>query len=122
VDVVAGGYEDWVRKRYESHKPRTNRKEAAPKPGDGASGAPSASRKLTYKDQRDYDRLPAEIDRMQAEVAQDEVALGDPDLFLRDPDGFARITDRIARNRAEIEAAEIRWLEVAEMAEGLMRA
>jgi len=48
--------------------------------------------------------------------------LGDPDLFLRDPDGFARITDRIARNRAEIEAAEIRWLEVAELAEDLMRA
>src|SRR5205085_956723 len=31
-------------------------------------------------------------------------------------DGFARHTERIARNRAEIEAAELRWLEVAEMA------
>ena len=75
--------------------------------------------KLTYRDQRDYDRLPAEIERLEAEVAADEAALHDPDLFLRDPDRFATLTERIARNRAEIEAAEVRWLEVAEMAEGL---
>ena len=29
------------------------------------------------------------------------------------------LTERIARHRAEIEAAELRWLEVAEMAEAL---
>src|SRR5439155_1047604 len=38
---------------------------------------------------------------------------------VRDPQRFAELTERIARNRAEIEAAELRWLEVAEMAEAL---
>ena len=56
---------------------------------------------------------------MQAEVAADEAALHDPELYTRDPDRFAKLTERIARNRAEIEAAEYRWLEVAEMAEQL---
>ena len=79
----------------------------------------SATRKLTYKDQRDYDRLPGEIERLQAEVAADEAALHDPDLYTRDPNRFAKLTERIARNRTEIEAAEVRWLEVAEMAEQL---
>jgi ATP-binding cassette subfamily F protein uup len=74
---------------------------------------------LSYKDQRDYDRLPAEIERLQAEVAADEQSLSDPDLYTRQPDRFAQLTERIARNRAEIEAAEFRWLEVAEMAEAL---
>ena len=32
---------------------------------------------------------------------------------------FAALTERIARKRAEIEAAEHRWLEVAEMAEAM---
>jgi ABC transport system ATP-binding/permease protein len=82
---------------------------------------PQGSRKLTYNDQRDYDRLPAEIERLEAEVAADETALSDPDLYLRDPDRFATLTERIARHRADIEAAELRWLEVAEMAEGLSR-
>jgi ATP-binding cassette subfamily F protein uup len=55
------------------------------------------------------------------EVAADEATLHDPDLYTRDPDKFVALTERIARNRADIEAAELRWLEVAEMAEALAR-
>jgi ATP-binding cassette subfamily F protein uup len=124
VDVVAGGYEDWVRKRYEAHRApakagaqtRVALKEekTGPLPSQG-------NRKLTYKDQRDYDRLPGEIERLDAAVAADEAALSDPDLYTRDPKRFAELTERIARHRADIEAAELRWLEVAEMAEALAR-
>jgi len=139
VDIVAGGYEDWVRKRYEEHrKPRPCRGGAAresergegekrlatgqsptPEPRGASSPPPKGRGKLSYKDQRDYDRLPGEIERLQAEVAADEQALGDADLYRRDPKRFAELTERIARNRADIEAAEVRWLEVAEMAEQL---
>ena len=123
VDVVAGGYEDWVRKRYEAVR-------APAKAGAQTRGAPKdrsgplptqGNKKLTYRDQRDYDRLPAEIERLQAEVAADEQTLSDPDLYVRSPQRFAELTERIARNRTEIEAAELRWLEVAEMAEALER-
>ena len=119
VDVVAGGYEDWVRTRYEQHRANSSAKASAqPKPAAAARAAPT-SRKLTYKDQRDYDRLPGEIERLEAEVASDEAKLSDPDLYTREPQRFAELTERIARNRAEIEAAELRWLEVAEMADAL---
>jgi ATP-binding cassette subfamily F protein uup len=133
VDIVAGGYEDWVSKRYEAVRSSPSgggggRKAA----GGGSAPTPSvrsadssprggAARKLTYKDQRDYDRLPAEVERLQALVAADEQALSDPDLYTRDPKRFAELTERIARHRADIEAAEVRWLEVAEMAEALAR-
>jgi ABC transport system ATP-binding/permease protein len=125
VDIVAGGYEDWVRKRYEvAHTPakagaqtaRSAEKQALP-PGP----RPAPGNKLSYKDQRDYDRLPGEIERLQAEVAADETALSDPDLYNRDATRFAELTERIARNRAEIEGMEFRWLEVAEMVEALAR-
>jgi len=124
VDIVAGGYEDWVRKRYETARsPAKAGAQAARSAGKQATPLgprPSpANRKLSYKDQRDYDRLPGEIERMQAEVAADEAALSDPDLYTHNPDRFAQLTERIARNRAEIEAAEVRWLEVAELAEQL---
>src|SRR3954470_6347053 len=75
VDIVAGGYEDWVRQRYEAAR-------APAKSGLKARGALKADRtgplpaqgnkKLSYKDQRDYDRLPGEIEKLQAEVAGDE--------------------------------------------------
>jgi ATP-binding cassette subfamily F protein uup len=118
VDIVAGGYEDWVRKRYQDHRPRSPAKAGA-QPSAAPGPRPSPGNKLTYKDQRDYDRLPAEIERLEAEVVADEAALHDPDLYGRDPMRFGELTERVARNRAEIEALELRWLEVAEMAEEL---
>ncbi|HUP67051.1 MAG TPA: ATP-binding cassette domain-containing protein [Sphingomicrobium sp.] len=125
VDVVAGGYEDWVRKRYETVRfPAKAGAQGAAKAAPSGAPGPRLSpgnKKLTYKDQRDLDRLPGEIERMQTEIASDESALHDPDLYARDPDQFAKLTERIARNRADIEAAELRWLEVAEMAEALAR-
>jgi ATP-binding cassette subfamily F protein uup len=127
VDVVAGGYEDWVRKRYEAvRSPAKAGAQAARSAGSSKQASPPGPRpspghKLSYKDQRDYDRLPGEIERLEAGVAADEAALHDADLYVRDPQRFAELTERIARNRAEIEAAELRWLEVAELAEALTR-
>jgi ATP-binding cassette subfamily F protein uup len=120
VDIVAGGYEDWLRKRYQDHRLRSpakagNQAKSAPDAGP----RPTSGNKLTYKDQRDFERLPAEIDRLNAQIAADEAGLSDADLYTRDLNRFAELTARIARNRAEIEAMELRWLEVAEMAEAL---
>ena len=125
VDIVAGGYEDWVRQRYDAARSpaKAGAQGTAKAARDRAPGPrPAPGNKLTYKDQRDLDRLPGEIERMQAEIASDEAALNDADLYIRDPDRFAKLTERIARNRAEIEAAELRWLEVAELAEELLAA
>lgn len=122
VDVVAGGYEDWVRKRYEAARAPAKAGAAsrgAPKDAKSIPASSQANHKLSYKDQRDYDRLPGEIERLEASIAADEQALSDPDLYARDPKRFAELTERIARHRADIEAAEVRWLEVAEMAEAL---
>jgi ABC transport system ATP-binding/permease protein len=114
VDIVAGGYEDWARRREQPKRPngKTGKPSPQPAPANGKGGS-----KLSYKDQRDLDRLPGEIERLEAAIAADEDALHDPDLFARDPQHFDELTKRIARHRAEKDAAEHRWLEVAEMAE-----
>jgi ATP-binding cassette subfamily F protein uup len=65
VDIVAGGYEDWVRRRGSLSSPKGGG--GGRRPAEGAPsvssprGGATASRKLSYKDQRDLDRLPAEI-------------------------------------------------------------
>ena len=117
VDIVAGGYEDWVRQRAPVRSPakagaQPKAKESGPPPSRG-------NIKLSYKDQRDLDRLPGEIERIEAEIAADEEALHDPDLYARNPERFAALTAGIEAKRAAKEAAEMRWLEVAEIAEGL---
>ena len=117
VDVVAGGYEDWAAKRKAAAAPkteaaRTERSRAAPTP------PPPRAAKLSYKDQRDYDLLPARIEELEAAIAQGESALADSGLYARDPARFDAIMREISHAREERDAAEERWLALAEVVEG----
>jgi ATP-binding cassette subfamily F protein uup len=114
VDVVAGGYADWEAKR----RPRNEVKKPAAKTAVVVE-APKKVTKLSYKDQRDYDLLPARIEALDAAIARDEAAMADPDLYARDPAAFDRLGTAIAKAREEKDAAELRWLELAEMVEAL---
>ena len=118
VDVVAGGYADWEKQRKQrlAGKPvqrnETSDKAAPPPP------PPPKKAKLSYKDQRDYELLPARIETLAAQIVRDETALADPALYTRDPAKFAALTQAIDAARAEKDAAEERWLELAELVEG----
>jgi ATP-binding cassette subfamily F protein uup len=133
VDVVAGGYADWEAKRKKPASIKATKSPAAPAGGAGggtvgATDMPSPVSprgpekpnrvKLTYKDQRDYDLLPERIEELEAAITRDEAALHDPDLYTRDPARFAALTETVATARAEKEAAEERWLALAELVEG----
>ncbi|MEO0905986.1 MAG: ATP-binding cassette domain-containing protein [Pseudomonadota bacterium] len=125
VDIVAGGYADWEAKR---RKPVVGKARnaggagnaRASKPGDGDKSAASApkSDKLSYKDQRDYELLPARIEELEAAIAKGEAILADPDLFAKDPQRFSTISKGLENARAQKDAAEERWLEIAEQVEG----
>jgi ATP-binding cassette subfamily F protein uup len=115
VDVVVGGYAEWVKQR--GPRPELRAVPAASRSEPAAP--PKARAKLSYKDQRDLDLLPAEIEKLEAAIARDEAALADPDLFTRDPKRFDQLMKAIEKARADKEAAEMRWLELAEMAETL---
>ena len=137
VDIVAGGYEDWVKRKNPTSAPAkagalrasktSSHNHATPRPSGSPQrntlrGAPApGNKKLSFKHQRDLDRLPAEVDRLEHEIAEAEKALHDPDLFLKHPEKFAELTKTIDLKRAEKDAAELRWLEVVELAEGLGR-
>jgi ATP-binding cassette subfamily F protein uup len=121
VDIVAGGYEDWERKRKAPLPPaggagggvKRHRADPDPDPSRKREG----KTKLSYRDQRDYDLLPDRIHALDAQIARDEAALHDPDLYARDPARFAALTAAIGKARAERDAAEHRWLELAERVE-----
>ncbi|HEY0043339.1 MAG TPA: ATP-binding cassette domain-containing protein [Allosphingosinicella sp.] len=119
VDVVAGGYEDWERRRKMEEAARTARSKPKAAAASATPDTPKQARKLTYKDQRDYDLLPGRIEEIEAQIAKDEEALSDPALYTADPKRFAALTAGIEKARAERDAAEERWLELAEKLEAL---
>ena len=113
VDIVAGGYADWE-KRRSAPKPSSTKAKTAPTPE-----RPKPQTKLSYKDQRDYDLLPARVEEISAQIVKDEAALSDGDIYVRDPDGFSALSKAIEAAKAERDAAEERWLDLAERVEGL---
>lgn len=115
VDIVAGGYADWEAKRSKpaAAKARTATNGTAPPP------QPQARKKLSYKDQRDYDLLPARIEEIEAEMASIETELSDGSLFTRDNARFTALTTKLDTLRDEKAAAEDRWLALAEEVEAL---
>ena len=117
VDIVAGGYEDWEAKRRKPIAPKA--KPAKSDTSEERAPTPDATpSKLSYKDQRDYELLPARIEELEAAIAKGETILSDPDLFASDPKRFANISKGVENARAEKDAAEERWLELAERVEG----
>ncbi|UNU42225.1 ATP-binding cassette domain-containing protein [Sphingopyxis sp. YF1] len=114
VDIVAGGYADWEAKRVKPNaaKVKSTSTESAPPPAQ-------ARKKLSYKDQRDYDLLPARIEAIEKEMAGIENDLSDGALFTRDHKRFTTLTEKLDALRDEKAAAEDRWLELAEAVEAL---
>jgi ATP-binding cassette subfamily F protein uup len=118
VDIVAGGYADWEAKRKQpvASRPAAARKDETPVPPPPPPARSTV--KLSYKDQRDYEILPARITELEAAIAKGEVLLNDPELYAKDPQRFATISAGVANARAEKDAAEERWLMLAEQVEG----
>ena len=121
VDVIAGGYEDWERKR---RQPASTKVKSPDRRKQPTSSPQSSTRKttkpdkLSYKDQRDYELLPSRIEELENAIAKGENILSDPELYSKDPQRFATISKGIENARAEKDAAEERWLEIAEKVEG----
>lgn len=113
ADIIAGGYADWQARRV-------RRPQAGPAAAVAAAAAPrTAVAKLSYKDQRELDLIPAELDALHAEIERHEAAMADADLYARDSALFMKHSDALDAARARLAAREDRWLELTETAEKL---
>jgi len=124
VDIIAGGYAEWEAKRgaiKPSRKgPKTKAKNKI-KSTANISEKPIKVLKLSYKDQRDYDNLPAQIEAIDDRIREIESTLSDAGLYSDNPEKFHALTrenEEILKNK---EAAELRWLELAEQVEAFAK-
>jgi ABC transport system ATP-binding/permease protein len=119
VDIVAGGYADWEAKRRQTATSGAGGGQSKASPAPAPPPIPAKpNAKLSYKDQRDYEILPARIAELEAAIAKGEAILADPALYSQDPQRFATISKGLDNARAEKDTAEERWLSLAEQVEG----
>ncbi|OGN42255.1 MAG: elongation factor 3 [Caulobacterales bacterium RIFCSPHIGHO2_01_FULL_70_19] len=120
-DIVEtpGGWTDFVRQNpgFLSPSPQAE-KAPGPRAKPGGGDVPSASRKpaakLSYKDARRLEEVERLMETLPTEIARQEAILADPDLYTRDPAAFDRAMKAAGKARADLEAAEVDWLELEE--------
>ncbi|MEP7281955.1 MAG: ATP-binding cassette domain-containing protein [Rubrivivax sp.] len=114
-----GGVEEWRRQRERariaipapSAPPAVSTAAAdAEAPGvEGAAGAPAPRTKLSYKERRELDALPARIEALETEQRAIGEALSDPALYTRDAPRAAALHTRAAQIDDELTACLERW-------------
>jgi ATP-binding cassette subfamily F protein uup len=113
-----GGYSDWA--QYRDQRAAAERaQQRNAQTTDTKSAAASVEkklRKLSYKDQRDLDTLPAKLEALENEKAGVEAAISDPDFYSRPQDEVNKQLKRIGELTKEIETAYARWTELDALA------
>ena len=74
---------------------------------------PTTKKKATYKEQKEYEALTAEIETLTAEKATLEQQLGSG--TLTDPAAITNASTRIGEVIALLDEKEMRWLELDEI-------
>lgn len=125
VVSTVGGYSDYLafKKKTKKGKPEAVEKpQTAPKPEKAEqkqSRPAQRPKKLSYKHQYELDNLPKKIAGLEQKIAELTETLADPDLYMNDPQLFDRSSRHLVRAKADLEAAETRWLELEEMRSAL---
>ena len=118
VREYVGGYSDYLAQRPQA----AVEVKAAPKPETKFGvAAPKAQTKLSYKDARELEGLPARMTALEAEIAKLEAAMADSGLYARDPAKFQATADRLEAAQGELAQAEERWLELEALKESLSK-
>jgi ATP-binding cassette subfamily F protein uup len=110
VKEYVGGYSDWLRQR----SPATVTREAAPHKAAVPAAKteakkPAAAKKLSYKDQRELDQLPARIEALEQETQTLHAKLADPELYKRDPEASKQVSVRLKEIETALSEANARW-------------
>ena len=111
IGEYVGGYSDWLRQRQAAAREST--KPAAPA-GPSKTSPPEAKpvgkpKKLSYKDQRELDALPARIEALETEQAQLHAAVNDAGFYQQSADDISVALERLEAIARELETCYERW-------------
>jgi len=118
VKEYVGGYDDWVRQSAaaEPAKAATVKKKAGKttkiNSGGGGGEADSKSRKLSYKEKRELESLPAAIEFLESKIGELHTQMGDPEFYAKGGDQIASVQKEATDLQSELDKKFQRWEEL----------
>jgi ATP-binding cassette subfamily F protein uup len=107
INEYPGGYDDWLSQR----KPSVQQEKQKSKPAKeiAKEEQPVTPRKLTYKEQRELESLPAKIEKLESEQKEIYAQLTDISFYQQDPKQIAQTKARLAELETDLQEATTRW-------------
>jgi ATP-binding cassette subfamily F protein uup len=114
IQEYVGGYSDWVRQGKElaevdNPNARKRKAKAAKKPSIGRGPG-----KLGYMEQRELDKLPADIEQLEAAVSDLEQRISAPDFYSREHSEVQQVLTELTERQQALDTAIERWAELEE--------
>ena len=110
VVLYAGNYSDY---RDQRAAPQPGTRPRAEKDSESKKAKePPKSRKLSYKEKQELERIVEEIERLEAEAADVDAQLNDPTLYAERVDEVPGILARQRELQEAVEAKMARWMEL----------
>jgi ATP-binding cassette subfamily F protein uup len=109
VQEFVGGYQDWLRQRGEpalAAESSAPRREKAPEPAETARASKA---KLSYREQQEFQQLPARIEALEAEQLRVEKAAAGADFYKEPAETIKQTLAKIDAVREELAALYARW-------------
>lgn len=105
VKEYIGGYDDWLRQRPEVKAPETK----SDKPENRAEARAPEKKKLSFKEKKELEELPARIEKLEAEQSSLHASLADPDFYRDKGDEVVRVKSRLEALETELPSVYARW-------------
>jgi len=119
VIETVGGYDDWLRQN-ESAKPEPKPRKATVSVGNDPQE--SASKKLSYKEQRALDsqkrelaELPQRIEKLESDIHALASAMADPSFYQQDNAEITRVVNQLKEMQDELAQTYYRWEELEKL-------
>jgi ATP-binding cassette subfamily F protein uup len=106
VFEYVGGYTDWLRQR---RSPAAAAPSAGSLPAPVAARAPAAATKLSFKERRELEQLPARIEKLEQLQRELGAEVSQPEFYRRAAAERAPVEARLVALPAELETAYARW-------------
>ncbi|MBY7811950.1 ABC transporter ATP-binding protein [Vibrio fluvialis] len=117
IEEFVGGYHDAQQQRQQVLQSRNAEKvvKAEKVVEESPKTAPSKSKKLSYKLQRELETLPVKLEELEAEIEALQEQVNSPDFFGQPVEATQPILDKLAATEQELEIAFERWEELEAM-------
>lgn len=117
-----GGYQDYLLQRPDDkvvdQKSDVKKAQAKAEAEKAATQSTVKKVKLSYKDQRELEQLPAEIEKLEVEQAELSDKLADGSWFVSDADAATQASQRLAEIEELLLEKLERWDELEQMSKG----